>query len=168
MQLPFQFIHASIEDLPEIVRIYNTTIANRMVTADIEPVSVESKVGWFQEHNQETRPLWVIKQEEQVCGWISFQSFYGRPAYQKTAEVSIYLDPIYRGQGLGKAALHYAIHTAPQLGIVTILGFIFGHNQPSLALFKSFGFSEWGTFPGIAELDGIERDLIILGKRIKS
>jgi L-amino acid N-acyltransferase YncA len=48
----------------------------------------------------------------------------------------------------------------------TLLGFIFGHNEPSLQLFYRFGFEKWGHLPNVAELDGIERDLIILGKKI--
>jgi len=32
-------------DLPQIVEIYNSTIPSRIVTADTEPVSVESRDG---------------------------------------------------------------------------------------------------------------------------
>jgi phosphinothricin acetyltransferase len=48
----------------------------------------------------------------------------------------------------------------------TVLGFIFGHNEPSLKLFHRFDFLEWGRLPRVAVLDGIERDLIILGRRL--
>jgi phosphinothricin acetyltransferase len=48
----------------------------------------------------------------------------------------------------------------------TLLAFIFRHNQASLNLLESFGFQRWGVLPRVAELDGIERDLIILGRRI--
>jgi phosphinothricin acetyltransferase len=37
---------------------------------------------------------------------------------------------------------------------------------PSLALFRKYGFETWANFPRVANLDGIERDLIILGKRV--
>ena len=47
-----------------------------------------------------------------------------------------------------------------------IQGFIFGHNEPSLALFRRFGFLRWGELPKVAALDGVERDLIIVGRRI--
>jgi phosphinothricin acetyltransferase len=47
-----------------------------------------------------------------------------------------------------------------------LLGFIFGHNEPSLKLFERFGFEKWGHLPSVAELDGIERDLVIVGKRV--
>jgi phosphinothricin acetyltransferase len=62
--------------------------------------------------------------------------------------------------------LHYCIDKAPDYGIKTLLGFIFSHNEPSLKLFRHFGFEEWGTLPKIALLDGHERGLKILGKRI--
>ncbi len=35
------------------------------------------------------------------------------------------------------------------------------------ALFRSFGFDEWGALPRVAVLDGVERDLIILGRRLE-
>jgi phosphinothricin acetyltransferase len=157
---------ARFDDLPAIVAIYNSTIASRQATADTEPISVESRHAWFAEHTPGRRPLWVIEAEGQVTGWLSYSNFYGRPAYSATAELSIYLHERARGKGLGRYFLEQAIAYAPQIGIHTLLGFIFGHNKPSLALFDAFGFERWATMPRVANLDGIERDLIILGKRV--
>jgi phosphinothricin acetyltransferase len=56
---------------------------------------------------------------------------------------------------------------APKYQIKTLLGFIFAHNEPSLKLFSSFGFEEWGYLPDIAEMDELERGLKIMGKRIE-
>ena len=160
------FRHAIIEDLPTIVAIYNSTIPGRMVTADLEPVTAQSREKWFYDHSPEFRPLWVLEDEGIICGWLSFQWFYGRPAYNATAEVSIYIDEQYRKKGLGRLMLKKAISQCAELKIKTLLGFIFGHNQPSLNLFYSFGFENWAHLPAIAELDGIDRDLIIVGKKI--
>ncbi|WP_028974469.1 GNAT family N-acetyltransferase [Spirochaeta cellobiosiphila] len=158
---------ALIADLPTIVLIYNTTIASRMVTADLEPVSVASREDWFYQHNPRTRPLWVVENDQKdIVGWVSFQSFYGRPAYKHTVEISIYLDEDQRGKGLGSAILQHSLEKAPQYDIKTILGFIFLHNEPSLRLFKKSGFEEWGHYPNIAELDHKERSLIVLGRRV--
>lgn len=151
----------------KIVEIYNSTVASRMVTADTEPVSVSSKQRWFDEHSSDRRPLWIVENESgQVIGWASFQSFYGRPAYNATVELSIYLDKNHRSKGFGKQILRYCIENAPAYGIKTLLGFIFSHNLPSLNLFQKFGFEDWATLPNIAVLDGQERGLKILGKRI--
>lgn len=157
--------NATQNDLEQIVAIYNSTIASRMVTADTEPVTVESKQQWFEDHSPGKRPLWVIENaDKRMIGWVSFQSFYGRPAYDATAEISIYLDEGQRGKGLGKEVLQYCIDHASQLGISTLIGFIFAHNEPSLKLFRQLGFEDWGRLPGIALLDGKERTLLILGK----
>lgn len=158
--------HATESDLPAIVAIYNAAIPSRMASADLEMVSVESRLAWFRGRSPAYRPIWVIEQEGAIAGWLSFQSFYGRPAYNKTAEVSIYIAPAFHRCGLGCQLLAQAISESPSLGIKTLVGFIFAHNHPSLKLFAKFGFQPWGHLPQIAELDGIERDLIIMGLRI--
>ena len=159
--------NAIIQDLEKIVQIYNSIVASRLVTADTEPVTVESRIHWFHEHNPEKRPLWIVENDEhETIGWVSFQNFYGRPAYSATVEISIYLDEIQRGKGLGKAILQHIIQIAPTFGVNTILGFIFAHNEPSLKLFNNLGFEVWATFPNVALLDGIERSLKILGRRV--
>ena len=161
------FRNATQNDLVRVVEIYNSTIPSRMVTADTDFVSVESKQKWFEEHNPTKRPLWVVENElNKVVGWVSFQSFYGRPAYDATAEISIYLDINERGKGLGKLILQHSLDNVSNLGIKNLLGFIFSHNQPSIKLFQYFGFEQWGVFPDVALLDGQQRSLTILGKRI--
>lgn len=157
---------ATLDDLPAIVGIYNSTVASRQVTADTEPVTVESRLAWFREHTPGSRPLWVCEQDGKVAGWLSFSDFYGRPAYAGTAELSIYLHQDARGRGLGRYFLAQAIAHAPQIQVHTLLGFIFGHNTPSLGLFAAFDFATWANLPRVATLDGVERDLLILGKRV--
>jgi phosphinothricin acetyltransferase len=154
-------------DLPAIVAIYNSTIGSRLSTADTEPVSVESRVPWFEGHAAGRRPLWVLEGPAgAIDAWLSFQDFYGRPAYAATAEVSVYVDEARRGQGIGRTMLEAALAQAPGLGVRTLLGFIFGHNAVSLRLFESFGFVSWGVLPAVATLDDVERDLVIVGKNV--
>lgn len=165
--MKLSFRDAILNDLPGIVAIYNATIPGRLVTADLEPVSVKSKMDWFHRHNPEKRPLWAIDNEEnELVGWVSFQDFYGRPAYDATAELSIYIDSSHQGKGIGRQALQYSIDHCASLGIKTLLGFIFAHNEPSLKLFYNMGFEDWATLPNIANLDGIERSLKIVGRRV--
>ena len=157
--------NAAITDLSVIVKIYNASIPGRMATADTEPVTVKSRQHWFDEHSS-IRPLWVMESEEAIAGWLSFQSFYGRPAYHSTAELSVYVSPVYRRQGVGTRLLEQAIEQSPTLNLKTLIAFIFAHNQPSLKLFDRFNFERWGYLPKVAELDDIERDLMIMGRRI--
>jgi phosphinothricin acetyltransferase len=157
---------ATLADLPRIVAIYNATVASRMVTADLEPVSVQSRLPWFEQHTPALRPRWVVERGADVVAWLSFSSFYGRPAYDKTAELSVYVDERAREEGLGSYLLREALAQAPSIGVDRLLGFIFGHNAPSLRLFAKFGFERWGFMPGVARLDGVERDLVVVGRRV--
>jgi L-amino acid N-acyltransferase YncA len=161
------FRDANLNDLPGIVAIYNATIPGRMVTADLEPVSVKSRMYWFYEHTSDKRPLWIIENDQsEMLGWVSFQDFYGRIAYSATAEISIYIDEAHQRKGIGRQALQYSINNCERLQIKTLLGFVFAHNTPSLNLFYLMGFEDWAMLPNIANLDGIERSLKIVGKRI--
>ena len=157
---------AQRDDLIQIVEIYNATIPTRMVTADTEPISVDSRIAWFEEHTPDHRPLWVVEDQDRIAGWLSFSSFYGRPAYSRTAEVSVYIHESCRRRRVGSYLLTQAVAHAPMLKIDTLLGIIFGHNEPSLSLFERFGFLRWGELPKVATLDGIERDVIIVGRRV--
>ncbi|MBQ4797573.1 N-acetyltransferase [Pseudoalteromonas sp. MMG006] len=156
---------ANINDLNEIVSIYNETIASRMVTADTEEVSVEQKREWFNSHTA-NRPIYVYCEEEKVLAWLSYKSFYGRPAYDGTVEISIYITSKAQGKGLGKKLMEFAQTKAKQLGIKVLLGFIFSHNVPSIKLFKHFEFNVWGELPNVAIMDDTPYSLTIFGKHL--
>ncbi|MBI5691240.1 MAG: N-acetyltransferase family protein [Verrucomicrobia bacterium] len=164
---PFYRRLATLADLPAIVAIYNSTIAGRMVTADLEPVSVESRRAWFDLHQQPSRPLWVLADGADAVGaWLSFDTFYPRAAYDGTAMIAVYVSEQHRRCGLGRRLLREAVAGAPALGLHTLLGYIFGHNEPSLRLFAAEGFVRWAHLPRVAVLDGVERDLVIVGRRV--
>lgn len=154
-------------DLPAIVDIYNATIPSRQVTADLEPVTVEARRPWFTAHQVPHRPLWVVLDpEDRVAAWLSFDTFYPRAAYDGTAMIGLYVAEPHRRVGLGRALVRRAVAAAPGLGLHTLLGYIFGHNEPSLRLFAGEGFTRWGEFPRVAILDGTARDLVIVGRRV--
>jgi L-amino acid N-acyltransferase YncA len=136
-----------------------------MATADLEPVDVASREAWFAEFDPTRRPLYVStrNRSNDVAAWLSLRSFYGRPAYAETVEVGLYTAPEAQRQGHGRSLLAHALAAAPALGVSRLLAFTFAHNARSLALFRGFGFLDWGRLPGVAVLDGVRRDLLILG-----
>jgi L-amino acid N-acyltransferase YncA/predicted O-methyltransferase YrrM len=154
-------------DLPAIVQIYNATVPTRMVTAELEPTTVEARLSWFREHSSEQYPFWVAESEGRVIAWLDFKKFLPRAAYRGTVEISVYVDEKFRRRGIGQRLLEQAIARAPSLGISALVGLIFGHNEPSLKLFQRLGFERWGFFPGVAQLDGVERDLVVMGQHCR-
>lgn len=164
--MELQYRKATLEDLPKIVEIYNQIIPSRLATADLTPITVDARKEWFEVFD-ENHPIWVIEHQNEVLGWVALEHFYGRPAYNHTSEIAIYLDQRLRKQGVGTKTMEFIIGQLPNLAVDTIVAYIFGHNIPSLKLFKSFGFTQWGLLPQVAELDGIKRDLVILGRHFK-
>lgn len=158
--------HARAADLPEIVRIYNASIPGRLATADTEPVTVAQREEWFRSFDPASRPLWVFESDGRIAGWLGLRSFYGRPAYHRTVESAVYVDPAERRQGVARALLAHALRDCPHLGIANVLAFVFAHNDASIALFEAHGFERWGRLPRVCELDGTERDVLILGCRV--
>lgn len=166
MNSSWTFRDATQSDLPAIVAIYNQTIASRMVTADLEPVTTVQRQVWFDSHSPDRHPIWVAEREGRIAGWLSYSAFHSRAAYAATSELSIYIDEAERRQGLGAAFLARALRHAPTIGLKNLVGLIFAHNEASLALFERFGFVRWGTLPDVAVLDGLERTLVIVGLRL--
>src|SRR5712691_6275192 len=132
---------ATEADLPDLVAIYNATGPTRRVTAELEPVTVASRLPWFREHSPGHHPLWVAESEGVIAGWISLQSFLTRCAYRGTAEVSVYVHENFRRQGVGRELLRHAIERGPTLQLSALVGCIFGHNEASLRLFEELGFA---------------------------
>ncbi len=158
--------HACYEDLPTIVAIYNASIPGRQATADTQPVTIEQREVWFHDHRPEQRPLWIAEDECGIAGWLSVRSFYGRPAYHATVELGYYVAPEYQCRGVARLLLTEAVARAPDWGVRTLLAFVFKHNEPSVRLLTAFGFIQWGRLPAVAELDGREYDVLIMGRRV--
>jgi L-amino acid N-acyltransferase YncA len=155
-------------DLPAIVEIYNAAICSRISTAVFDPVSVEERLPWFRWHSPNSFPLWVAESDGQIAGWLSFHSYIKRPAYRGTAEISVYVSEKFRRTGVGTSLLEKAITSAPELGATALVGCIFGHNAPSLRLFERMGFERWGFLPRIARVQGVERDMVIMGRHVSA
>src|SRR5262249_2274136 len=136
---------------------------SRLVTADTVEISVESRLPWFHQH-KENRPLWIMEKNGEVAGWLSLQDFSGRPAYQTTVEVSVYIKSQYKRLGIADQLLSHLFSQCAELRISTLLALIFSHNEPSIRCFEKHNFQQWGYLPGIAQLDDKKRDVAIYGK----
>jgi phosphinothricin acetyltransferase len=169
--MPYTHRDATNADLPSIVDIYNFAVATRESSCDLEPTTVAARQVAFAKHSPGHRPLWVAEDAEApgqgVVGYLGFFHFMNeRPGYFITADVALYLRPDYQGRKLGTYLLGAAIRHAPSLGIEVLTATIFASNQPSIRLFTRHGFERWGFMPRVARLGSIERDLLMVGRRL--
>lgn len=168
--MPYAHRLATRDDLPAIVDIDNAAIPAKASTCDLEPIDVAAREAWFDASHPDRRPIWVGYEPgspRTVTGYLSFDPFLnGRAGYDVTADVAIYLHPDHRGRGQGHHLLDEAIAHAPKLGVRTLVASIFAANEASIRLFRSHGFQQWGLLPGVADLDGVVRDLVFVGRPV--
>jgi L-amino acid N-acyltransferase YncA len=158
--------NATIDDLPAIVAIFNAAIPTG-VTAETAPISVDSRKAWFDEHGPKRYPLWVEERNGEVVAWLSISQYYRQSAYDATGEVSVYVAPHHQRAGIARSLVALALETAPRLGLSTLVGYVWAHNEASLRLFETQGFERWGRLPRIAEIDGRAVDTVILGRHVE-
>jgi len=163
----FTIRDATDQDLFAIIEIYNQSIPAGRSTADTSPITVADRMEWFRKFDPAKRPIWVAEQEGRVAGCVYLTSFYGgRPAYDKTAEISTYIAAEYQRKGLGALLKQKMIEACPRLGVENLISMYFDHNEATTKLNEKFGFKVVGHLPEIAEVFGQKRGLMIAILRI--
>lgn len=158
----FPIRDATIKDLSAIVAIYNESIPAGTATADIRPIAVEDRLEWFSRFDPSKRPIWVAESDGRIVACVYLSWFYGgRPAYDKTAEISTYIASDYQQKGLGTYLKQKMIEACPSLGVENLISMYFDHNEATQHLNDKFGFIVVGHIPEIAEVHGHKRGLKI-------
>lgn len=158
---------AQTDDLPAIVDIYNQSIPSQRSTGDTQPLRVEDRLTWFEEHRPDGHPIFVAEVDGQVAGWCSLSAYRpGRAALRFTAEISYYLALAYHRQGIGTALVKYALAACPELQIRHLFAIVLEGNQASLKLLEKMGFEQWGYLPRVADFDGKEVGHLYYGRHV--
>src|SRR5512134_551916 len=158
---------AQLDDLPAIVDIYNQSIPSQQSTGDIQPLRVEDRLIWFEEHRPDGHPIFVAEVESQVAGWCSLSAYRpGRAALRFTAEISYYLASAYHRRGIGTALVEHALAACPALQIRHLFAIVLEGNQASLKLLEKMGFEGWGYLPRVADFDGKEVGHLYYGRHL--
>lgn len=143
------------DDLSSIVEIYNQAIKAGNATADLTLQTVEYRLEWFDEHNENDYPIYVLEKNSRVIGWGSLSPYRkGRKALKETAEISYYLDYDYHGHGFGRKLIEFIIDDCARLHIKNLFAILLEVNPKSIAILQKIGFEKWGFLPCVANLNG--------------
>jgi len=151
--------------LPEILDIYAFYVLNTTVTFHTHVPSMEEmkEILFFDSPKYGS---FVIKDKDQICGYVILSRFSKREAYDITAEVSIYLAPEYTGRGIGGRAIDVIEDFARDNGIQILVAGVCGENTMSIKLFEKKGFVKCGHFKGVGKKFGRLLDLLYFQKAI--
>ena len=130
---------AELNDLPEMLAIYNEAVRNLTATFDLQELTMEERRAWFDQHKGKF-PFIVAVIDGEVAGYSCLSQFNGKPAYSRTTELSIYISSKHRGHGIGSALMNEMIQKAEETGVHTMISLISGGNLASIKLHEKFGF----------------------------
>ncbi|MEO5838971.1 MAG: N-acetyltransferase family protein [Acidimicrobiales bacterium] len=137
---------ATIDDLEQVVAIYNHYVLHTPITFDLAPFTVEDRRDWFEQFSTTGRHrLLVAVDRGAVVGYAGSHQFRTKAAYDTTVETTVYCAPNAVGRGIGHA-LYLALFQAIEgEDIHSLLAAITLPNDASVALHERFGFTRAGV-----------------------
>lgn len=163
MAVTFSEIRES--DLPLVKEIYDWYIANSTATFHTEPIRID-QLKEFLHINHELYKSYLIRDNDEVVGYCFLTYYKKRQAYDRTAEVTIYLKHDHCKKGIGRVALQMLEAQAKKLGIKNLLGIITGDNTGSITLFEKLGYFKCAHFRNVGEKFGRILDVVGYQKEI--
>lgn len=151
--------HATAEDLPAILDIYNDTIVNTTAVYDYEAHTPQMMETWFNSKQQEGFPIFAAFDESGLIGFSTFGPFRKWAAYKYSVENSVYVSAESRGKGAGRQLLQEVINAAFKMGKHSIIAGIDADNKASIALHQAFGYTEVAHFKEVGYKFGRWLDL---------
>jgi phosphinothricin acetyltransferase len=136
---------ATVEDATSLLAIYRPFVTDTAVSFELEPPSIEE----FSQRIQTAQSKWawlVSEQRGRITGYAYASSFRQRAAYQWSVEVSAYLAPACRGQGVGRALYLRLMSILVANGYCTAYAGITLPNDASVGFHQAMGFSAVGVF----------------------
>ena len=153
---------ASPADAPDITRIYNEGIEDRLGTFETRLRTEADVRAWFDDRH----PVLVVEAGGEVVAFASTSTYRARDCYRGIAEFSVYVARGHRGRGAGRVAMAALIEAAARAGFWKLVSRVFVENTASRRLLAAAGCREVGTYYQHATLDGIWRDVVIVERLI--
>ncbi|APR69034.1 N-acetyltransferase family protein [Acinetobacter haemolyticus] len=155
---------ATIHDLEQILAIYNHEIITGTANWNDQAVSLTDYQQRFQDLQQQQFPMIVVEDQQldRIAGYAYYSAFRSISGYRHSVEHSVFIDPSYARQGLGKALMQQLIHLATQQHMHMMVAAIDSENQGSIVLHEQLGFIQTGYMPQIGQKFGQWRDLVLM------
>ncbi len=153
------------EDLDMVREIYNYYFLNSTSSFFTGPISVD-ELKTFIPVGHPKYQSFVIHHDGKSCGFCYLSQYNKRQAYDRTAEISLYLHPDVTGRGIGKVVLEKMEGIAIEQGIRILIGYISAENVHSISLFEKFGYERCAHFKKVGEKFGRLLDVYAYEKMI--
>lgn len=139
---------ATIADAPAICGIYNYYIENTPVTFEEAALSPEEMAARISDITQ-AYPWIVYLENGTIVGYAYAGKWKARSAYRHTAELTVYLDHMATGRGIGSRLMTELLARLRGIGVHAVVGGVALPNPASTALHEKFGFKKVAHFPEV-------------------
>lgn len=148
----------------EAHELYNYYVKNTTITYHIGYVhKKEFRNIVIPDDNYES---YAILDEGVFQGYVLFTKWKSRQAFDRTAEVTVYLKKEASGKGIGTKAVTFIEERAAKKGIKVVVSLICGENIESIHLFEKLNYVKCAHFKHVAEKFGRVLDLICYQKEL--
>jgi phosphinothricin acetyltransferase len=155
------FKEANLSDLDFVLDLYNYYLLNTTATFDYEKITLEELQVRLSFNNKKYGTFLVYDQADKIIiGFCFLTQFRKKPAYDKSAEIGIYLKPENTGRKLGHIMIRFLEEYAKENQIEVIIASISGENVNSIRLFERLGYERCAHFKKIAVKFNRRLDLI--------
>jgi len=160
-----EFFPVTRNDLAVITEIYNHYILTSNATFHSEEMSGDEmeEFLWIAHPRY---PSFLIMENDEPIGYCFLTQYKKRQAYDRSAELSIYLKPGFTGKGTGHSALGHLEESARAAGIRVLVATICGENVPCIRLMEKSGYARCAHLKNIGEKFGKILDVVIYQKEL--
>lgn len=149
-EMNVRLINLEEAHFPIVKDIYDYYIVHSTATFHTEKITIsELKESILVGHPR--YKSFLIDYQGEISGYCYISQYKKRQAYDRTAEVTIYLKPEYAGKGIGKETIKRLENVARDSGICVLMGIISGDNEASIALFEKCGYEKCAHFKKVGE-----------------
>lgn len=139
------FRFATVEDAGKILEIYKPYVENTTITFEYDVPALEEFKNRIKNILTDY-PYIVCEYENKILGYAYAHKVWMRAAYQWDAELSVYINKRYMGNGLGTKLYKILIEILKLQNVVNVYGCVTYPNEKSDRLHESFGFKRVGIF----------------------
>jgi L-amino acid N-acyltransferase YncA len=157
--MKIEFSDLTAPDLELVKEIYDYYIENSTSTYYTEKISIGELKEFIPVEHKKYKSF-IIKVDNEPCGFCYISQYKKRQAYDRTAELSLYLRPEYSGKGIGKSVIEFLEKTAQNNGISVLIGIISGDNESSIKLFEKNGYEKCAHYKQVGEKFGKVLDVV--------
>ncbi|WP_018627119.1 GNAT family N-acetyltransferase [Niabella aurantiaca] len=152
-------------DLPVVKEIYDWYVLHSTATFHTEPVTIDELKEFIYIGHPRFKS-WMVLDDEKPAGYCYLANYKKRQAYDKTAELTIYLAHDCYSKGIGKIALEQLEEHARKAGFKNLLAIISGDNDRSIHFFEKNGYFKCAHFKNVGEKFGKVLDVVGYQKEI--